>query len=185
MDKKRCYWAQNGTPLEKEYHDQEWWVASFDDRYLFEMLCLEWAQAGLSWRTILEKREWYRKVFDNFEIDKILLYNEEKLEKLRENPEIIRNKLKIKSVQKNARVVKKIQEEFWSFSSYIWGFTDNKQIINKWKTHKDMPVSSGLSVKISKDLKKRWASFVGEVIMYSYLQAIGVIVDHEKNCFLC
>ena len=165
MDKKRCFWADNATDLEKKYHDTEWWVASYDDRYLFEMLCLEWAQAWLSWRTILEKREGYKKAFDNFDIDKIVNYSEEKLESLKENPEIIRNKLKIKSVQKNARVVKNIQEEYWSFSDYIWSFTNNKQIINYYNHYSEMPVSSELSVKISKDLKKRWASFVGEVIM--------------------
>lgn len=184
MPKKRCFWAENATELEKKYHDKEWWIASYDDRYLFEMLILEGAQAGLSWRTILEKREWYREAFDNFDIDKILNYSDKKLEQLKNNAKIIRNKLKIKSVVKNATVFKKIQAEYWSFSNYIWHFTDNKQIINSYNHHSEMPASSELSLRISKDLKSRWATFVWEVIIYSYLQAIWVIVDHEKSCFL-
>ncbi|MCT4617737.1 MAG: DNA-3-methyladenine glycosylase I [Candidatus Gracilibacteria bacterium] len=183
MTKKRCFWAENGTKLEKKYHDEEWCEINKDDKYLFEMLVLEGAQAGLSWRTILERRENYRASFDNFDIDKIINYDNKKIEELLNNPGIIRNKLKIKSVIKNAMAFKKIQEEYGNFSNYIWAFTDNKQIINSYNHYSEMPASSDLSKKISKDLKRCGMSFVGEVIIYSYLQAIGIIVDHEKSCF--
>ena len=176
----RCSWAKGEKDI--LYHDTEWGVPSYDDGYIFEMLILEGFQAGLSWNTILQKRENFRKAFDNFDYKKIAKYDEKKLNELMQNEGIIRNKLKINSTVTNAVSFMKIQKEFGSFSDYIWGFTDKKRIINKWKDLSEVPATTELSDKISKDLKKRGFKFIGSTIIYSFLQAIGIIDDHLASC---
>ena len=179
-NKNRCGWAKGEKDI--LYHDTEWGVPSHDDGYIFEMLILEGFQAGLSWNTILQKSENFRKAFDNFDYRKMVEYDEMKLNELLKNEGIIRNRLKINSTVTNARAFMKIQEEFGSFAKYIWNFTDNKRIINKWKELSEVPATSELSDKISKDLKKRGFKFVGSTIIYSFLQAIGIIDDHLISC---
>ncbi len=175
----RCKWVNLNNKLYIDYHDKEWGVPKYDDKYLFELLILEMFQAGLTWECILNKRESFRKAFDNFNYDKISKYGEDKINALLVNKEIIRNKLKIKASIRNAKVFMNIQEEYGNFANYIWSFTDNKVIYNKViVTHNE------LSDQISKDLKNRGMKFVGTIIIYSYLQAIGIINDHEKECFL-
>ena len=176
----RCGWAKGEKDI--LYHDTEWGVPSYNDGYIFEMLILEGFQAGLSWNTILQKRENFRKAFDNFDYKKIAKYDEKKLNELMQNEGIIRNKLKINSTVTNAVSFMKIQKEFGSFSDYIWGFTDKKRIINKWKDLSEVPATTELSDKISKDLKKRGFKFIGSTIIYSFLQAIGIIDDHLASC---
>ena len=176
----RCGWAKGEKDI--LYHDTEWGVPSHDDGYIFEMLILEGFQAGLSWNTILQKRENFKKAFDNFDYMKISEYDETKLNELLQNQGIIRNRLKINSTVTNARAFMKVQEEFGSFAKYIWNFTDNKRIINKWKELSEVPATSELSDKISKDLKKRGFKFIGSTIIYSFLQAIGIIDDHLMSC---
>ncbi len=183
MNKIRCSWVKLDNPLSVDYHDTEWGIPCFDDGKLFEMLILEGAQAGLSWETILNKRENYRKAFDNFNPNKIAEYQESKIEKLLQNSGIVRNKLKIKSAIKNAKVFLEIQQKFGSFSDYIWAFTNGKIIKNNFEDYSKAPTKTALSDKISKDLKRRGMSFVGSTIMYAYLQSIGVVNDHQKNCF--
>lgn len=177
---KRCFWVDEKSEIYVKYHDEEWGVPKYDDKELFELLILESFQAGLSWLTILKKREAFRIAFDNFDIDKVADYDEVKINELLNNPNIIRCKNKIKSAINNAKIFKEIQKEFDSFSNYIWSYTDNKVIKN---TTGKIIVSSSLSDKISKDLKKRGMKYVGTVIIYSYLQAIGVVDDHDKGCF--
>jgi len=179
---KRCDWAE-GNILEKEYHDKEWGVPVHDDRLLFEMLTLEGAQAGLSWSTILAKREGYKQAFDNFDINKVASYNEAKKNALLENKNIVRNKLKINSTINNAKMILKLKEEFGSFDKYIWSFVDNKPIINSWEKMQDVPASTKLSDTISKDMKKRGFKFIGTTTIYAFLQAIGVVNDHLVYCF--
>ena len=181
MSKHRCPWAKD--PLDIEYHDNEWGRETHDEQMLFEYLVLEGMQAGLSWSLILKKRENFKRAFDNFDYNICANYTDEYLESLREDESIIRNKLKIYSVRKNALAFIKVQKEFGSFDKYIWGFTDYKKIDNKLESYKDAPSESDLSIKISKDMKKRGFSFVGSTIIYSYMQAIGMINDHEKSCF--
>lgn len=176
----RCGWAKGEKDI--LYHDTEWGVPSHNDGYIFEMLILEGFQAGLSWNTILQKRENFKKAFDNFDYMKISEYDETKLNELLQNQGIIRNRLKINSTVTNARAFMKVQEEFGSFAKYIWNFTDEKRIINKWKELSEVPATSELSDKISKDLKKRGFKFVGSTIIYSFLQAIGIIDDHLMSC---
>ena len=176
----RCGWAKGEKDI--LYHDTEWGVPSHDDAYIFEMLILEGFQAGLSWNTILQKRENFRKAFDNFDYKKIAEYDTTKLSELLKNEGIIRNRLKINSTVTNAIAFMKVQKEFGSFAEYIWNFTDNKRIINKWKELSEVPATSELSDKISKDLKKRGFKFVGSTIIYSFLQAIGIIDDHLISC---
>lgn len=176
----RCGWAKGEKDI--LYHDTEWGVPSYDDGYIFEMFILEGFQAGLSWNTILQKRENFREAFDNFDYKKIAKYDEKKLNDLMQNEGIIRNKLKINSTVTNAVSFMKIQKEFGSFSDYIWEFTDKKRIINKWKDLSEVPATTELSDKISKDLKKRGFKFVGSTIIYSFLQAIGIIDDHLASC---
>ena len=173
----RCSWV-NSNPLYIKYHDEEWGVASYDDRYLFEMLVLESFQAGLSWECILNKRENFRKAFDNFDYKIIAEYDDTKIIELLNDRSIIRNRLKINAAINNAKVFMNIQKEFGSFSNYIWKFTNYKQIV-----HNIVITSNSLSDRISLDLKKRGMKFVGTTIIYSYLQAIGVVNDHDKNCF--
>ena len=180
MNNNRCGWAKGEKDI--LYHDTEWGVPSHDDGYIFEMLILEGFQAGLSWNTILQKRENFRKAFDNFDYRKMAEYDEMKLNELLKNEGIIRNRLKINSTVTNARAFMKIQEEFGSFAKYIWNFTDRKRIVNKWKELSEVPATSELSDKISKDLKKRGFKFVGSTIIYSFLQAIGIIDDHLMSC---
>ena len=181
MNKNRCSWAIE--PLDIEYHDNEWGRETHNDQMLFEYLVLEGMQAGLSWSLILKKRENFKRTFDNFDYNICANYTDEYLESLRQDASIIRNKLKINSVRKNALAFIKVQEEFGSFDEYIWGFTDYKKINNKLESYKDAASESELSTKISKDLKKRGFSFVGSTIIYSYMQAIGMVNDHEKGCF--
>jgi DNA-3-methyladenine glycosylase I len=180
--KKRCKWVSD-SELYKRYHDEEWGVPNYDDQHLFEMLILEGAQAGLSWITILKKREGYRKTFDQFNAEKIAKYTDKKLEKILLNPEIVRNRLKIYSVRSNARCFLEIQKEYGSFSNYIWQFVNGKPIKNKWKKLVDIPVSTLESDVMSKDLKKRGFKFIGSTICYAYMQAVGMVNDHETGCF--
>lgn len=177
----RCKWVTK-EPLYIQYHDQEWGVPVYDDRKLFEMLCLEGAQAGLSWWTILQKRENYRRVFDQFDAEKIVNYSDEKLQSLKEDPGIVRNKLKIQSVVTNAKAFLKIQQEYGSFSAYIWSFVDHKPILNQWETFQDVPTTTELSDAMSKRLKKDGFKFVGSTICYSFMQAVGMVNDHTSDC---
>lgn len=174
----RCFWV-NDNPKYIKYHDTEWGVPSFDDRYLFEMLVLESFQAGLSWEIILNKRDSFKESFDYFDYNKISRYNDKKIEQLLTNKNIIRNRLKINAAISNSKVFIKIREEYGSFSNYIWSFTNNKVIV---KTEDKNIVNTPLSDKISKDLKARGMKFVGSTIIYSYLQAIGVVNDHDLDC---
>lgn len=174
---QRCKWCNLDNPLYVKYHDEEWGEPTYDDKELFELLILESFQAGLSWECVLNKRENFRHAYDNFDIDKIVYYDETKINELKENKGIIRNKLKIKASINNAKIFKKIEKEYGSFSKYIWSFTNNKIIYEIGKT------SSDLSDKISKDLKKRGMTFVGTTIIYAYLQAIGIVNSHDENCF--
>ncbi|MDA9129369.1 DNA-3-methyladenine glycosylase I [Candidatus Gracilibacteria bacterium] len=181
--KTRCAWAKPGNELYLTYHDEEWGRAVHDDTVLFEFLVLEGAQAGLSWETILKKRENYRQAFDDFDYVKIAEYSENKIQELLENSGIIRNKLKVRSAVKNAKVFLKIRSEFGSFSKYLWDFVGGKQIVNTPKDASEVPVSTELSDRISQDLKRRGMSFVGTTIIYAYLQAVGVVNDHVVECF--
>ena len=175
----RCKWVNLNNEKYIKYHDEEWGVPSYDDKYLFEMLLLESFQAGLSWECVLNKREYFKEAFDDFDYEKISKYDDNKIEKLINNKNIIRNKLKIKSAVKNAKIFMDVQKEYNTFSNYIWHFTNNKIIVNKDDIFK---TTSPLSDEISKDLKKRGMNFVGSTIIYSYLQAIGIINDHELTC---
>lgn len=179
---KRCGWCL-GDPLYEKYHDQEWGVPLHNDRKLFEFLVLEGFQAGLSWITILRKRENFRKAFDDFDFEKIAAYSDSKIDSLMKDTGIIRNKLKIRSTITNARAFLKIREEFGSFNKYIWDFVEGKTIQNKWRDKSQVPASTPLSDKISKDLKKRGFKFVGSTIIYSHMQATGMVNDHEVFCF--
>jgi DNA-3-methyladenine glycosylase I len=179
---KRCGWSTD-KDLYIQYHDTEWGVPVYDDRLLFEMLCLEGAQAGLSWWTILQKREHYKKVFDNFEAEKIIHYTEDKLASLMEDKGIVRNKRKIQSVVTNAEAFLRIQKEYGSFSSYMWNFVGGNPIINHWETLQDVPASTEISDKMSKQLKKDGFKFVGTTICYSFMQAVGMVNDHILECF--
>ena len=175
----RCFWVNMDNPLYVDYHDNEWGVPKYDDHELYELLILEMFQAGLSWETILNKRENFRKAFDNFDWNKIVDYDEDKINELMQDKGIIRNRRKIEATINNTKIFLNIQKEYGSFANFIWGFTDNKVIITDSKV-----VSNELSDTISKELRKRGMKFVGTVIIYSYLQAVGVINSHEDNCFL-
>jgi DNA-3-methyladenine glycosylase I len=183
MNKKRCSWCE-GDPIYEDYHDNEWGRVVKDDRVLFEFLILEGFQAGLSWITILKKRNAFREAFDLFDYEKIAKYKEEKIAALLQNQEIVRNRLKIKSSVQNAAAFIKIQEEFGSFSQYYWGFTKGKTLINKVNLYKEAPAFTPLSLEISKDLKKRGFNFVGPTIVYAFMQATGMVNDHEVSCYL-
>ena len=180
--KKRCPWSGN-DPLYQEYHDKEWGVPVHDDRKLFEMLILEGAQAGLSWITILRKRQNYRKAFDNFDPKKIARYNSAKIKKLLLNEGIIRNRLKVNGTVRNAKAFLAVQEEFGSFDAYIWQFTGGKQKQNSPKSLKQVPPLTAESDAMSKDLKKRGFTFVGSTICYAFMQATGMVNDHIVECF--
>ena len=178
--KKRCCWVDEKSDIYVKYHDEEWGVPKYDDKELFELLILEGFQAGLSWICVLKKREAFRKAFDNFDINTVANYDDKNVEELLKNEGIIRSRNKIESAIKNANIFKEIQKEFGSFSKYIWSFTNGKIIKN---TTDKFEVSTPLSDRISKDLKKRGMKYVGTVIIYSYLQSIGIINDHETGCF--
>ena len=182
MQKHRCGWCE-GDSLYELYHDTEWGVPLKDDDMLFEFLVLETFQAGLSWITILRKRENFRKAFDNFNYKKVAAYNQTKIDELLQDSGIIRNKLKINATISNAISFMEIQKEFGSFSNYIWSFVDGKPIKNAYRHYKDTPANTALSDKLSKDLKKRGFKFVGSTVVYATMQAIGMVNDHETNCF--
>ena len=180
--KNRCFWVNN-DPLYIAYHDEEWGEPVYDDATLFEFLVLETFQAGLSWITILKKRENFRKVFDNFDYIKIAKYPESKYESLLQDAGIIRNKLKIRSAITNAQLFLEVQKEYGSFSKYIWSFVDGKPIVNQFHKREDVPATTALSDKISKDLKKKGFKFVGSTVIYAFMQATGMVNDHTTDCF--
>jgi DNA-3-methyladenine glycosylase I len=180
-DTIRCQWA--GNPLFHEYHDSEWGVPVHSDKKHFEFLTLEAAQAGLSWATILKRREGYTQAFAHFDPKKVALFTDTDAEKLMNNPTIIRNRLKISAAINNARMFLKVQKEFKTFDSYIWSFVNGKPIVNKWKKMTEIPAVSKESEALSKDLKKRGFRFVGPTIMYAHMQAVGMVNDHEVACF--
>ena len=182
MSKKRCAWCI-GDPLYETYHDEEWGKPVFDDNKLFEFLILETFQAGLSWITVLRKRENFRKAFDGFDYKKVANYDQKKIDSLLQDAGIIRNKLKIHATVSNAKAFMEVQDEFGSFSNYIWGFVDGKPIKNKFKSIKDLPANTPLSDTISKDLKSRGFKFVGTTVVYAHMQATGMVNDHETSCF--
>ena len=186
MSKKslcRCPWLDTTKADYVAYHDEEWGVPVYDDQKLFESLTLESAQAGLSWYTILKRREGYRAAFENFDVNKVALFNDEKVEALVLNPEIIRHRGKINAAINNAKLFIEIQNEFGSFSKYMWGFVDNKTIVNHWRNMSDYPTTTKESDAWSKDLKKRGFKFVGSTICYAHMQACGMVNDHSSNCY--
>ncbi len=178
----RCGWS-DGNELYNAYHDAEWGVPVHDDKRFFEFLILEGAQAGLSWLTVLKKREAYREAFDGFDPKKVATYSDEKMAALLQNEGIIRNRLKIKSAVQNAKAFLAIQKEYGSFDQYIWSYVDGKPIVGHWQALDEVPVTSDLSDKISKELKKQGFNFVGSTIIYSFLQATGIVMDHITSCF--
>ena len=180
---KRCKWAEGVSLDYIEYHDKEWGVPVFDDRVQFEFLTLEGAQAGLSWSTILNKRDGYRKAFADFDPTKVARFTDRKVEKLLLDPSIVRNRLKVRSAVGNARAFLTVQKEFGSFSEYIWGFVGGKPIQNRFKKDSDIPATSPESDALSKDLKKRGFKFVGSTIVYAHMQATGLVNDHVVGCF--
>jgi DNA-3-methyladenine glycosylase I len=182
-NKIRCEWVNGGNQLYYDYHDEEWGVAVHDDQILFEFLTLEAAQAGLSWATILNKREGYRRAFDYFEIEKVAKYSDKKIAELLENPEIVRNKLKVNATVINAARILEMQKEFGSFDAYIWQFCGGKPIQNKWQKMSDVPAKTAESDAMSKDLKKRGFKFIGTTICYAFMQATGMVNDHTIDCF--
>ncbi len=181
--KTRCEWVNGGNQLYHDYHDDEWGMPVHDDRLLFEYLILEGAQAGLSWATVLNKREGYLNAFDNFDYKKVAKYDQAKIEALLQNPEIIRNKLKVNATVVNAGLLMEMQKEFGSFDNYIWQFVGGKTIVNKWKDMSEVPVSTPESDAMSKDLKKRGFKFIGTTICYAFMQATGMVNDHSTDCF--
>ena len=181
-EKQRCWWPGTDA-LYIDYHDREWGVPVHDDRRLFEFLVLEGAQAGLSWITILRKREAYRAAFDAFDPEKVARYDARRVEKLLKNEGIVRNRLKVESAVKNARAYLEVQEEFGSFAQYQWSFVDGRPVVNRFKDKKQIPPRTPLSDAISKDLKQRGFSFVGSTIVYAHMQAVGMVNDHVVTCF--
>jgi DNA-3-methyladenine glycosylase I len=180
--KQRCQWALN-SPLEMAYHDDEWGVPVHDDRKLFEFLVLEGAQAGLSWATILKKREGYRRCFDHFDVARVASYDTGKVRKLLKDPGVIRNSLKINAAVANARAFIKIQVAFGSFDSYIWQYVDHRPKVNRWVSLSDIPAQTKASQAMSRDLKKRGFKFVGPTICYAFMQAVGMVNDHAVDCY--
>lgn len=181
-NKPRCEWCGQ-DPLYIQYHDEEWGEPSFDDRHLFEMLILEGAQAGLSWLTVLKKRDNYRSAFDNFDADKIAHYSQARVKKLLQNPGIIRNRLKVNAAVINARACLEVLEQYERFADYIWQFVDGEPVINQWHSVNQLPVTTVQSDAMSKALKQRGFKFVGSTICYAYMQAVGMVNDHTRNCF--
>jgi DNA-3-methyladenine glycosylase I len=182
MEKKRCEWCL-GNELYIEYHDKEWGNPVHDDMIHFEFLVLESAQAGLSWLTILKRREHYRRLYDNFDPIKVSKYNEARIEMMLQDPGIIRNRKKIESSISNAQHFLEIVKEFGSFDKYIWGFTDGEVVKNQWKSLSELPANTPLSDSLTKDMKKRGFKFLGSTILYAHLQAIGIVNDHSVDCF--
>lgn len=180
--KKRCQWAKDEPNT--TYHDEEWGIPQHDDQKLFEFLILEGAQAGLSWTTILKRRTGYRKAFSNFDAKKVSKYTQKHVEKLLQNESIIRNSLKVNSAINNAKQFLKIQKEFGTFDNYLWGFVNYTPVRNKFKNQSQLPVSTKISEKLSKDLKKRGFNFVGPTICYALMQAVGMVNDHTSECYL-
>lgn len=183
MEKQRCPWVNLGSKLYIDYHDIEWGKPVHDDTKLFEMLILEGAQAGLSWETILKKREGYRKAFKRFHIKKVSRLTDNYLEKQLENPKIVRNRFKVFSVRNNAKVALEIQKEFGSLDKYFWAYVSNKPLLQKPKNTENIPTKTKISDQIAKDLKKRGMIFVGSTTIYAFMQAVGMTNDHTKNCF--
>jgi len=181
--KIRCKWVDNKNPLMVAYHDKEWGKPLKNDRKLFEFLILEGAQAGLSWETILNRRESYRKIFEGFDPEKMARLTDKQLEKILKNPGIIRNRLKVYSVRTNARAYLEIRKEFGTFSKYCWSFVDGKPIVNKWKKLSEVPANTIESDAMCKDMKKRGFKFVGSTICYAFMQATGMVNDHTVDCF--
>ncbi|HMT94722.1 DNA-3-methyladenine glycosylase I [uncultured Thiothrix sp.] len=181
--KKRCFGGQVGKEFYADYHDQQWGIPVHDDRELFEMLILEGAQAGLSWETILNKRAGYRAAFHDFDVQKVAAMTDAELAVLLQDPKIVRNRLKVFAARKNAIAFIKIQQEFTSFNKYLWKFVNHQPILNQFTTFDEVPASTPLSDGISKDLKKRGMTFVGSMIIYAYLQAVGVVNDHLADCW--
>lgn len=179
----RCFGNQPGHQLYADYHDHEWGIPVKDDQKLFEMLILEGAQAGLNWETVLKKREGYRQAFYQFDPHLVAKMTDAELESLRQNPQVIRNRLKLYSARKNARVFLTIQKEFGTFSDYLWQFVNHQPILNDWQTVEEVPITTPVSDAISKDLKKRGMSFVGSTIIYAYMQAVGLVNDHLTSCW--
>ena len=179
----RCHWAENGDPLYVAYHDEEWGVPQHDDRVLFEFLILEGAQAGLSWSTVLNKRESYRKAFSDFDARKVARYDKARIAALLQDPGIVRNRLKVEATVINARAFLEVQKEFGSFDAYIWQFVGTKPRCNAWQSRKQVPAFTAESDAMSKDLKRRGFKFVGSTIMYAFMQATGMVNDHTKDCF--
>jgi DNA-3-methyladenine glycosylase I len=182
MEKHRCAWPKNDQ-LYIKYHDEEWGVPLKDDKTIFEFLILETFQAGLSWITVLRKRSNFRKAFDDFDYNKVAFFNDRKIEELLHDPGIIRNKLKIMAAVSNAKAFIEVQNEYGSFSNYIWGFINHEPIINFWNDISELPAKTDLSDKISADLKKRGFKFVGSTVVYAHMQATGMINDHVISCF--
>ncbi|MBN1196641.1 MAG: DNA-3-methyladenine glycosylase I [Candidatus Aminicenantes bacterium] len=183
MSRQRCAWVPPDNPLYVTYHDREWGVPVHDDRLLFEFLVLEGAQAGLSWLTVLRKREHYREAFDGFDPERVAGFDDARIQRLLQNPGIIRNRLKVRAAVSNARAFLNVQEEFGTFSRFIWQFVDGRPIINAWKTIADVPASTSLSDAISRELKRRGFKFVGSTIVYAHMQATGMVNDHTVDCF--
>lgn len=181
--KRRCDWAHNGWPLDVTYHDTEWGVPVHDDRVLFEFLVLEGAQAGLSWSTILRKREAYRTAFAGFDPARVARFTPTRIERLMHNEGIVRNRLKIEATVSNAKAFLKVQREFGSFDAYLWQFVNGRPIRNKWRSMRQVPAKTPLSDRLSKDLRKRGFRFVGGTICYAYMQAVGMVNDHLTSCF--
>ena len=178
---KRCTWPSNELAI--RYHDEEWGVPLHDEHRLFEFLTLEGAQAGLSWDTILRKRDNYRRAFDKFDVDKVARYTEKKIERLMEDEGIIRNRLKLASTISNAKAFQKVQKEFGSFDAYMWSYVNYRPVVNKWKQSGQVPATSFVSDSISSDLKERGFNFVGSTIIYAFMQATGMVNDHLTTCF--
>lgn len=181
--KKRCFGGTAGKELYADYHDNEWGVPKHDDQELFEMIVLEGAQAGLSWETILKKREGYRAAFHNFDPVKVAAMTDEDLQERLQDPSIVRNKLKVNAARKNAIAFLKIQEEFGSFDAYLWAYVDNKPVVNQFKAFDEVPAVTETSEALSKDLKKRGMTFVGPTIMYAFMQSTGMVDDHLADCW--
>ena len=179
---QRCSWCES-SDIDREYHDTEWGVPVYDDQKLFEMLILEGAQAGVSWHVVLKKRAHYQKVFANFDVKKLAKFTDARLEKILLDPGIIRNRLKVFSVRSNAQAFIKVQSEFGDFSTYLWEFVDGSPLINKHRSMKDVPSKTAISDRLSKDLKKRGFKFIGSTICYAYMQGVGMVNDHQTNCF--
>jgi len=183
MTIQRCFGGNPGKEFYAEYHDAEWGVPVHNDQQLFEMLILEGAQAGLSWETILKRRDGYRKAFYNFDVDKVACMSDDELEALRQNPSIIRNRLKIYATRTNAAVFLQIQKECGSFDAYVWNFVQGKPIVNLWRGGDELLITTAESDALSKDLKKRGMTFVGSTIMYAFMQAVGMVNDHSSSCW--